>query len=85
MLGANTTKIVSRRIYIKIDFLFQGREMLLVLTTNMAAVTSPANKQLPITRHFSLWDLTPAKKLLAKDKIFASLSQTKIKRDKQQT
>jgi len=53
----------------------------------MAAVTSPANKikQLPITRHFSQWDLTLAKKLLANDKIFASLSKTKIKRDKQQT
>ena len=59
--------------------------MFLFLTTNMAAVTSPANKQLPITRHFSQWDLTLAKQLLANDKIFASLSQAKIKREKQQT
>ena len=77
-MGANTTKIVSRRIYIKIYFIFQGREMLLFLTANMAALTSPANKQLPVTRHFSQCDLTLAKKLLANDKIFGSLSQKKI-------
>ena len=35
----------SRRIEMKIEFSSQRREMLLFLTTNMAAVTSPADQQ----------------------------------------
>ena len=44
MLGVKT-KEFSRRIYMKIEFSSQRREMLLFLTTNMAAVTSRANQQ----------------------------------------
>ena len=43
MLGVNTIEFFSGRIYMKIVFSSQGREMLLFLTTNMAAVTSRAN------------------------------------------
>ena len=46
MLGVNTIEFFSGRIYMKIVFSSQGREMLLFLTTNMAAVTSRANQQL---------------------------------------
>ena len=35
----------SQRIYVKIEFSSQRREMLLFFTTNMAAVTSRANQQ----------------------------------------
>ena len=62
--------------------------MLLFLTTTiltMAALTSPANKQLPITRHFSQCDLTLAKKLLANDKNLCFTESKKDKRDKRQT
>ena len=60
-------------------FYFPGERNAFVLNHHhMAALTSPANKQLPITRHFSQCHLTLAKKLLANDKIFASLSQKKI-------
>ena len=45
MLGVNTIGFFSGRIYMKIVFSSQGREMLLFLTTNMAAVTSRANQQ----------------------------------------
>ena len=45
MLGVNTIAFFSGRIYMKIVFSSQGREMLLFLTTNMAAVTSRANQQ----------------------------------------
>ena len=45
MLGVNTIEFFSGRIYMKIVFSSQGREMLLFLTTNMAAVTSRANQQ----------------------------------------
>ena len=38
-------RIFPRRIYMKIEFSSQRREMLLFLTTNMAAVTSRANQQ----------------------------------------
>ena len=45
MLWVNTIEFFSGRIYMKIVFSSQGREMLLFLTTNMAAVTSRANQQ----------------------------------------
>ena len=45
MLGVNTIEFFSGRIYMKIVFSSQGREMLLFLTTHMAAVTSRANQQ----------------------------------------
>ena len=44
MLGASKKELFSRRIYMKIEVTSQRREMLLFLTTNMAAVTSPANQ-----------------------------------------
>ena len=44
-VGGQYNKIFSRRIYMKIEFSSQRREMLLFLTTNMAAVTSRANQQ----------------------------------------
>ena len=44
MLGDQYNRIFSRRIYMKIEFSFQTREMLLFLTTNMAAMTSRANQ-----------------------------------------
>ena len=40
MLGVKTIEFFSRRIYMKIDFSSQKREMLFFLTTNMAAVMS---------------------------------------------
>ena len=40
MLGVNTIAFFSQRIYVKIEFSSQRREILLFLTTNMAAVTS---------------------------------------------
>ena len=46
MLGVKTMQFFSRRIYMKIEFSSQRREMLyLFLTTNMAAVTSRASQQ----------------------------------------
>ena len=45
MLGVNTTEFCSRNIYMKIELTSQRREMLLFLTTNMAAVKSRANQQ----------------------------------------
>ena len=44
MLGDQYNRIFSRRIYMKIEFSSQTREMLLFLTTNMAAMTSRACK-----------------------------------------
>ena len=46
MLGVcgQYNRIFSRRIYMKIAFSSQRREMLLFLTINMAAVTSRANQ-----------------------------------------
>ena len=44
-VGGHYKRIFSRRIYMKIEFSFQRREMLLFLTTNMAAVTSRTNYQ----------------------------------------
>ena len=46
MLGVcgQYNRIFSRRIYMKIAFSSQRREMLLFLTANMAAVTSRANQ-----------------------------------------
>ena len=44
-VGGQYNRIFSRRIYMKIEFSSQRREMLLFLTTNMAAVTSRANQQ----------------------------------------
>ena len=49
MLGRGQNKrIIPRRIYMKIEFSSQRREMLLLLTTNMAAVTSRANTGLKL-------------------------------------
>ena len=45
-VGCQNKRIFPRRIYMKIEFSSQRREMLLFLTTNMAAVTSRANQQL---------------------------------------
>ena len=45
--------IFSQRIYMKIEFSSQRREMLLFLTTNMAAVTSRANQQLSLLHYYS--------------------------------
>ena len=45
MLGVGTIELFSRRIYTKIEVTSQRREMLLFLTTKMAAVTSPANQK----------------------------------------
>ena len=44
MLGVRKKELFSRRIYMKIEVTSQRREMLLFLTTKMAAVTSPANQ-----------------------------------------
>ena len=44
-VGGENKRIFPRRIYMKIEFSSQRREMLLFLTTNMAAVTSRANQQ----------------------------------------
>ena len=44
-VGGQYSRIVPRTIYVKIEFSSQRREMLLFLATNMAAVTSSANKQ----------------------------------------
>ena len=46
MLVVNTIQFFSRRIYMKIEFSSQRREMLLFLTTKMAAVKSRVNQQL---------------------------------------
>ena len=45
MLGINTIEYFSRRIYVKIEFTSQEREMLLFLTTTLAAVLSRVNQQ----------------------------------------
>ena len=45
MLGINTIEYFSPRIYVKIEFTSQGREMLLFLTTTLAAVLSRVNQQ----------------------------------------
>ena len=45
MLGVNKTEFFVEEIYMKIQFSSQRREMLLFLSTNMAAVTSRANQQ----------------------------------------
>ena len=45
-VGGQNKRIFPRRIYMKIEFSSQRREMLLFLTTTMAAVTSRANQQL---------------------------------------
>ena len=45
MLGVGTIELFSRRIYMKIEVTSQRAEMLLFLTTKMAAVTSPANQK----------------------------------------
>ena len=39
------TIIFFRRIYMKMEFISQRREMFLFLTTNIAAMTSRANRQ----------------------------------------
>ena len=44
-VGGQNKRIFPRRMYMKIEFSSQRREMLLFLTTNMAAVTSRANQQ----------------------------------------
>ena len=40
--------VITRRIYMKIEFSSQRREILLFLTTNMTTVTSRANQQLTV-------------------------------------
>ena len=44
-VGSQNKRIFPRRIYMKIEFSSQRREMLLFLTTNLAPVTSRANQQ----------------------------------------
>ena len=44
-MGFNTIAFFAGRNYMKIEFGCQRREMLLFLTTNMAAVMSCANQQ----------------------------------------
>ena len=44
-VGGQYNRIFSRRIYLKTEFSSQRREMILFLTTDMAAVTSHANQQ----------------------------------------
>ena len=48
--GGQYNRIFSRRIYMKIEFSSQRREIRLFLTTNMATVTSPENRRLLWTR-----------------------------------
>ena len=43
-VGGQYNRIFSRRIYMKIEFSSQRREMLLFFTTNMVAVMSSANQ-----------------------------------------
>ena len=45
MLGVSKKELFSRRIYRKVEISSQRGEMLLFLTTKMAAVTSPANQK----------------------------------------
>ena len=45
MLGVSKKELFSRRIYRKVEVTSQRGEMLLLLTTKMAAVTSPANQK----------------------------------------
>ena len=45
MLGVSKKEWFSRRIYRKVEVTSQRGEMLLFLTTKMAAVTSPANQK----------------------------------------
>ena len=45
-VGGQNKRLFPRRIYMNIEFSSQRREMILFLTTNMAAVTSRANHQL---------------------------------------
>ena len=56
MLVVITTKFFSKT-YLKIEFSSQWREMLLLLITNMAAVTSRANQELEMRQ--SLEHLLP--------------------------
>ena len=58
MLGFSTIELSSRRFYIKIEVTSQRREMLLFLTTNMAAVRSPTTKSIRV--HFSSYLKTKA-------------------------
>ena len=43
--GVNTNRIFSQRIYMKIELVPKGREMLLFLTSNIADVTLCTNQQ----------------------------------------
>ena len=59
-VGGQNKRIFPRRIYMKIEFSSQRTEMLLFLTTNMAAVTSRANQQygqpvLTFDKRSSVW------------------------------
>ena len=45
MWGVSKKELSSRRIYMKVEVTSQRREMLLFLTTKIAAVTSPANQK----------------------------------------
>ena len=44
MLGGQYNKIFCRRIYMTMEFSSQRKKMILVLATNLAAVTSRANQ-----------------------------------------
>ena len=46
-VGGQYNRIFSRRIYLKMEFSSQKREMLLFFITNMADVTSRSNRQYP--------------------------------------
>ena len=75
-VGGQYSSIFSRIVYLKIEFSSQSREMLLFLTTNMAAVTSHANQlelcgvfhqnfksknsSLSINDHFKSRDMKPS-------------------------
>ena len=45
ILGVKTIKFNSLRIFMKMELTSQRREMLLLLTTNMAVMTSRANQE----------------------------------------
>ena len=58
MLGVSKKELFSRRIYRKVEVTSQRGEMLLFLTTKIAAVTSPANQKYKV--HFSSYLKTKA-------------------------
>ena len=56
-IGGRHNRIFSRRIYMKIEFSSQRREILLFLTTNMATVMSRPNQQFEHMALFAFWDM----------------------------